>query len=477
MKKQQEKSVNQIEVSKSDIFSGYIAQILTMASGAFLLPFILSYMSESELAMWYIFQSFMFIGSVLDFGFQPVFIRNISYLISGAKDILKEGVIKEHTEEPNYPLLKILRRDMVIFYTALSILLGLILFLLGKVYLVNIISTDIDQSYYMLCWNIFSLTLCMNTFFSYQLCLLQGKGLIKDYNIIVIASKASLVLVCILMLILGYGLLSMIISYAFSSLLQRILFMYYNKKRSILPNILTNSDTNRKTLLDTLWYSASRQGVDSISFFLKTQGFILLLPFFFDDKTVASYGITTQLIGLLTTISIIYFRTHIPFFSQLIVQKRIAQLRFLFSKSMFIYVGIFIIASISLVALGPTFLRIIKSRTALLDVDIILVILVSEFLYYYIWLVTNLLSLCNFVSYHKSNLIISVMFLLLSSVLLKYTSIGLLGLFVIQFLIQLSYPFWKWPKELSLRLGIDTYKSILLGLCFFLKKYKPILQK
>ncbi len=97
MKKQQEKSVNQIEVSKSDIFSGYIAQILTMASGAFLLPFILSYMSESELAMWYIFQSFMFIGSVLDFGFQPVFIRNISYLISGAKDILKEGVIKEHT--------------------------------------------------------------------------------------------------------------------------------------------------------------------------------------------------------------------------------------------------------------------------------------------------------------------------------------------------------------------------------------------
>ena len=58
-----------------------------------LLPVILRYLNSAELGVWYTFTSLYGLAMLIDFGFQTIITRNISYLWSGHR-VLKVQVLK-----------------------------------------------------------------------------------------------------------------------------------------------------------------------------------------------------------------------------------------------------------------------------------------------------------------------------------------------------------------------------------------------
>ena len=80
-----------INTTKSDIIWNYVSTVLSMGSSFLLLPFLLAYLSNAELGLWYTFVAIGNLTLLFEFGFTPTFARNIVYCLSGARSISKSG--------------------------------------------------------------------------------------------------------------------------------------------------------------------------------------------------------------------------------------------------------------------------------------------------------------------------------------------------------------------------------------------------
>ena len=96
-----------IKISHKDVFWSYLGFFINIANGLIILPFLLLYLSPQEIGLWYTFMSISAFVMLLDFGFSPTLIRNVSYVWGGAKELYKTGNGDENIvlKEPNYKLL------------------------------------------------------------------------------------------------------------------------------------------------------------------------------------------------------------------------------------------------------------------------------------------------------------------------------------------------------------------------------------
>jgi len=88
-----------MNIGKRDVAWGYISLFLVQGINVILLPFILVFLSEKELGLWYTFTSLYGLAMLIDFGFQATISRNISYIWSGAENIKSTGY--QHAQNYN----------------------------------------------------------------------------------------------------------------------------------------------------------------------------------------------------------------------------------------------------------------------------------------------------------------------------------------------------------------------------------------
>jgi O-antigen/teichoic acid export membrane protein len=69
----------------------YAATFLQIGVGVILLPFILRVFPQETVAIWTIFTTIIALAGLLDFGFNPSFARNVSYVVSGVKELKATG--------------------------------------------------------------------------------------------------------------------------------------------------------------------------------------------------------------------------------------------------------------------------------------------------------------------------------------------------------------------------------------------------
>ena len=80
-----------MNIGKKDVLWGYISLLLVQGINVILLPVIVRYLNFAELGVWYTFTSLYGLAMLIDFGFQTIITRNISYLWSGAQSIKSIG--------------------------------------------------------------------------------------------------------------------------------------------------------------------------------------------------------------------------------------------------------------------------------------------------------------------------------------------------------------------------------------------------
>ena len=104
-----------VDITRKDVIWSYVAKFFLIGSGLVTLPLILNMLTKEEVGMNYLMLTVGSIVGLLDFGFSPQFGRNFTYVNSGARSLLKEGVMEESGGEVDWHLRYLSRRpDMSI---------------------------------------------------------------------------------------------------------------------------------------------------------------------------------------------------------------------------------------------------------------------------------------------------------------------------------------------------------------------------
>ncbi|MDR1552603.1 MAG: hypothetical protein LBS69_03950, partial [Prevotellaceae bacterium] len=134
---------NRINIGKKDVIWNYVATFLQIGSGIVLLPFILRSFSEETVGLWTVYATIISFVGLLDFGFNASFSRNVTYIVSGVRELKTSGYqnINAETNDIDYGLFKGLINSMKWFYTRMTLLLLLLLATAGTYYILILLKT------------------------------------------------------------------------------------------------------------------------------------------------------------------------------------------------------------------------------------------------------------------------------------------------------------------------------------------------
>lgn len=453
-----------IDVNKKDVIWGYIAQFLSMGSGIITLPFILNHLSADEIGLNYIFITISGIVALVDLGFAPQFARNFSYIFSGAKDILEEG-IAETDEKIDYRLLKYVLASAKHIYGALSILSIVILLCVGTPYVYEVTHSFTAVPNCLTTWVVYSAGIFFQVYFTYYSSMLIGAGLIKEQKYTIVVHKLLYMVIVIGCLYLGLGLVSVALGQLIAPFAGRWLAHHYFYTPSLRQELAKHIANDKKIIFDIfrkLWYNAKRNAVMNIGAYAILRLSMFIAGLFLSLAEFGSYGLMVQLTAILGVSSCTYIQILQPKLASLRAKSKLPELLASFSKGMKIYYLMFITGSIVFIFWGEPILSLIKSNATLPSRSILAVYCIVMFLEYNHVNFSILISTNNHIPFAPASIITGTAVVIGVFLVVKFTTLGILGLILVQGLCQLVYQNWKWPYEALKEYNISFIKLLSL---------------
>lgn len=456
----------EISLSKKDIIWSYFAQFFSIASGLIVLPIILQMLSEEEIGMNYLMLTIGSLVSLFDFGFGPQFGRNITYVLSGAQKLKKEGIYE--TEESGNQINTRLLVNMIytarFVYKRISLIVLVIMLSLGTLYIYKVTNGFINVHNSLSVWVVYSVSIFFNIYYTYYSSLLIGKGMIMESKKAMVYSKIVYLIINISLLFLGFGLISVAIANLLAPFVERYISHHYFFTKEfnyqMSQHIITKKE--KLELFNIVWHNARKLGLVFIGAHAINRFSIFLAGLFFTLSEIASYGLMVQLVGILLSISSTLFMINNPRFIELNSKSKINELKKEFAFSMGIYYLLFIIGGFFLVMVVPELLLLIKSKAVLPGSGILVLYLIVMLLEGNHSFFGTMIVIRNSVPFLSSALISGGFIILGSYLCLTFTSYDLLGLILVQGIVQLAYNNWKWPYVVLKDYNIRLYDFLIL---------------
>jgi O-antigen/teichoic acid export membrane protein len=446
-----------MNIEKKDILWNYGATFLQIASSVLLFPFILRILPQETVAIWTIFSTIISFGNLLDLGFNPSFARNVSYVFSGVKSLKKEGynIVETNHSEIDYGLFKSLLRAMRFFYSRMAFILLIILITFGTFYIYTILkkySGDTVNIY--IAWAALCLINTYSFYTSYYDTLLTGMGLIKTSKQITILSQIIYLTTAIIFILLQFGLIAIVSAQIFSVITRRILSHFFIFTSELKDKLKKNVPQSQKHILKAIFPNALKIGITALGSFLVSRSAIIIGSLFLQLDTIASYGITIQIVGIINGIAMVFFGTYQPKIVQYRVQNNTEAIKNLYISGFYFLFFTYLFGGLALLFFGNWALNILDSKTLLLNKTLITVVLIISFLENNHALAGGILLTKNEVPFFKASILSGIFTIILLVLLLKIFNIGVLGMIIAPGIAQLCYQNWKWPKEVIKELRI-----------------------
>lgn len=455
----------QIRTKKQDVVWSFVAQFFALGTSLITLPLVLRLLTAEEIGMNYLMMSVSAMVALIDFGFGPQFGRNITYVLAGSQELRKEGVAPS-TGEINYTLLSNMIGVARRVYQILAIITLTLMLTGGSVYIYHVTDgfTNVNNS--LVIWVIYSISVSCNVYYIYLGSLLSGRGLIKEARIAAIVSRIAQIIMTVAFLLLGWGLMGVVISNFIAPFVNRFIALriFYDKEMKSCLAGACPTVAEQKKLFKIIWYNAKKLGLSFLGAYVVNKFGIFIAGLFLSLAEIASYGLMVQFVGIINSLSSIFTGTSMPMFNSLRSEGRTQQLIERFAFTMSVYYTLFIVGCLSFIILGPWFLRLIHSNAALPAVGVILlyclvVLLENNHSNFATFIVTG-----NKIPFVESSLIIGAAISIGSFLVLKYTSLGILGLVLVQGLCQICYANWKWPYVVCREFHISFFRFLAIGM-------------
>ena len=438
------------DISRKDVIWNYIATFFKIGSGLILLPFILKMMPTETVGIWTIFTTITTLIALLDLGFNPSFTRNVTYVFSGVKELKKKGIAKLNENNAiDYGLLKGTISAMRWFYSRMAFVVLFLLLIVGNIYMYFLIQSYTgDKTDLCIAWIILIILNAYDIYTLYYDSLLQGKGLIKLSKQINVIGQSLYLIVAIVLIALGQGLTAIVSAQVLSIIIRRFLSYRAFFTKEIKTSLQSIKSHNQKEIISAIYPNAIKLGLTSIGSFLVNKSAIFMGSIFLSLSEIAMYGITMQVIGILSSLAGVYYNSYIPKITQLRTINHNNQLKAIFYKGSIIQLSVFIIGGLAFVLFGNYALDLINSQTKFLGVGMLTAALIISFLERNHILAAGCLLAKNEVPFFTASLCSGVATVLLLWGLLDIVQWGVWGLILAQGFVQLAYQNWKWPLVL-----------------------------
>lgn len=458
--------MQEIQLKKKDIYWSYIAQFLSLGTGAITIPIILNKLSAPEIGLNYILVTIGSIIALIDLGFAPQFARNFTYIFSGAKELKKEG-IGEVSENISYELLASLLKTARCIYSVLGIIAIFLLLIIGTPYLYYTTKGFTIVPNALLIWIIYSVGIFFQIYYSYYFSMLLGAGLIKEQKIAIISNKILYIIILLSFLFFGWGLLSVALAQMLSPFIGRWLSYKYFYTEDIRKELSPFKQIQRKKIIENfkiLWYNAKRTAVMLVGAYAILRMNMFIAGLFMTLEEFGSYGLMVQLTGLLGSVANTVIQISQPKFASLRAKSQFTKLLSSFSVALLTSYWIYLIGGTVYVLWGNDILYFFKSNAILPNRTILLIYSIVIMLEYNHASFASLISANNNVPFAPASIITGIFICIGSFIILKYSTFGILGLVLVQGLCQGVYQNWKWPQYALREYNISYKELILLGL-------------
>ncbi|MEO7049270.1 MAG: O-unit flippase-like protein [Ferruginibacter sp.] len=455
-----------MQITKSDVLWNYGATFLKIASFALLLPFILKMMPSEMIGIWSIFMTITAFASLLDFGFNPSFTRNVTYVFSGVRSLKTKGheAVNAETQGVDFGLLKGLISSMRRFYSCMAIVVFIILSTLGTFYISRLLNnykeshTDVYVAWSLLCIiNVY------NLYTFYYDSLLEGKGLIKRSKQIIIIGQSIYIIIATILILNNFGLIAIVSAQASSVIVIRILShrsFFTPSLKKALKDVIPRP---RQEIFRAVYPNALKIGLASLGAFMVTRSAIIIGSLYLSLEEIGSYGVTIQLIRIIISLAGIYTSTYQPKIVQLRVGHKPKEIKELYLKGQIILFLTFILGGACLLILGTWGLHFIGSKTKLMPFTITILAIIVALEETNLSIAASILLTKNEVPFFRASLISGAFIILGLYLGLNFMNLGLLGLVLIPLIIDTAYQAWKWPWEVAKDLDLtysDMFKPI-----------------
>jgi len=437
-------------IGRKDVIWNYVATFFQIGAGVILLPFILKMMSSETVGIWTIFSTITSLIALLDFGFNPSFTRNISYIFSGVKEFKKSGIAEiSRGDTVDFGLLKGTISAMRWFYSRLSVFVLIILLLFGSFYIQHVLKAYTGNKFDAYgAWVLLCLINAYNLYTLYYDSLLQGKGLIKKSKQIMIIGQCVYLFVAIILVYMGEGLIAIVLAQTLSIVIKRILSYKVFFSEDLKLKLSTVNSVDKRQIINVIFPNAFKLGLTSIGGFLVNKSSIVIGSLFLTLDLIATYGITMQIISILMGLAGVYFLSYLPKIAQYRATNELIAIKQLYFKSVLVQLLIYVMGGTILVLAGNWALSFIGSQTKLLGTGMIVVALLISFLESNHSLAASFLLAKNEVPFFIASLWSGFTTLILLWLLLSYSGLGLWSLILAPGITQAVYQNWKWPLVL-----------------------------
>ncbi len=470
----------EIKVSKKDVLSGYIAQIFQYGTGLIVLPVILSHLSADEIGMNYIMLTVGALANMADFGFSGQIGRNVTYVLSGANKIYRDQLETiEKTDNVNYSLLKVIIDASKYLYRRISIGVLLLLFTLGTLYMYKVTEGFSNVPNSLPIWIVFSIGTYFNIYFLYYNSLLTGAGKIKEQRYATIYSRIVYILICFVMIFSGFGLISVVVANLISPFVAR----YYSYRKFFSGEIKANLPEERsdsrevKQAISDIWFTAKKSGTNTIGHYVGQNASTFIAGLFLPLAVTAQWGLLVQLMGIVEGVAMNMGVSFYPEYCKLRLRGEKDELIRKSSFSITSMILILIAGGLVVVFVGPLALTIIKSNTVLPAVIFMLAYLVKQIISCNAQLFAMLMTSRNVIPSPTAVLITCGVQVLLITILLKFTGLGIWALLLGPFIPGILYTLWAWMKKELDDMNISAPRFYYTGLVEIVSFTKRILLK
>ena len=435
-----------MKIGRRDLLWNYGASFMRVASALIILPLILKMLSPEDYGLWSIMLSIKAITELLDFGFSPTFSRAVTYVYSGAKSFKATGFdpVKEGGEI-DYSLLGALIKAVKRFYGSVALVLIIFLGSVGIFYLEHILEGyGGDLIMARVSWYLYGALLCYQFYTYYYDSMLVGRGMIKRARQIVVLSQSLHIIVASILLILGYGIVSMVVGQIFSVTVNRILAynaFYDSSTKKRLSSVIPYS---WKDTLKNLWNTAYKSGLTGLSWIVSNRMLAAFAGLYIPLSVIGDYGLSKQVAEITYTLSVVWFVTFYPKITQHKITNNIFQLKRMYYKAIIVASAVFVLSLAGTLILGDVLLNFIGSQTKFIENWLLIILLISALLDGFTYISTSILLAGNEVPHYKAQLVTAIVTVIILFLFLHFTSYGLIAIVLVPLASNLFYNHWRW---------------------------------
>lgn len=468
----------EIQITKKDIYWTYAAQLFGIGAGLITLPLILNRLSSEEVGMNYLLLMITSISGLLDLGFVVQFGRNITYVLSGADSLQKEGVRVSSSTEVNLKLLSTIIDTARYVYKKMSLVILIGLLTLGTLYMYN--ATDgfaiVENS--LIIWILFCISIYFEVYFKYIQSLLNGAAMITESRKATVFSKLTYIVLSYTLILLGFGLISVVIANLISPFVNRYYSYrcFYSKINKDILSKYHSTKAEIKNIFDIIWNTTKMLALNAIGSFASNYVGMFFAGMFLTLSQLSSYGLMLQLFNILSALSINLNSTYQPLFCKNRVIGNFDQIKRDLSLSVVVALLVNLIGSILILFLAPWGLILIKSQSVLPSLSLLAIYSIHSLLH------SNMVSFCTYITsgnsvpFVKPSLITAVAIIILTFILL-YLGTGIYGPVISVFIAELFYNTWKWPKYVIRSFDMNIFSFYKIGFIDLINKSKTLCQK